>query len=174
MDVLDLGTVDHIDSFDVHATQSNDHFEGGCQFIPPLEAQDEALVHGGGFALEGFLIGDFNNISWSDIVQEILFAPDGFLLDLLLDHLLQVLPEVAGLPQGGDLSRGHYLRVAPNGHSGFTMLAVRLLSCDPVGVIGSLVEQGFPTLVPQHNRLAQPQGQALRFLQYQFTQHFNI
>lgn len=151
--------MDHVVGLDVHAAQPDDDLQGGRELVPPLETEHEASMGDGGVALVGLLVGDVHDVSGSDRVQQVLFAPHQLLLSLALDHLPYIRAVVFDGAQGRDLVGAQLALITPDGQPGLAELVIWLLAGDPVGVVRGRVKHGLLFPVSEHDALFESQGQ---------------
>lgn len=91
-------------------------------------------------ALEGFLIGEIDDISRPHISQQILLAPHSLLSLLLLDDCLHIVLVTARLMQSWDKLGIDYLRIIPLWLSGLAVFTIESLSGYPFLVVGGLIK----------------------------------
>jgi hypothetical protein len=91
-------------------------------------------------ALEGLLIGNINNVSGSDIVQEVFLAPEGFLFLFFLYHSADVVLVAAWLKGGRDEFGVDDIRIVPLGLTGLPMFIIQFFTRNPLLIVGCLVE----------------------------------
>jgi hypothetical protein len=109
-------------------------------------------------ALEGLLVGDINNISRSDVVEEVLLAPQGFLLLLFLKHSFNVMFITAWLVERRDEFRIDDTGIIPLGLTRLAMFIIQLLPGNPLLIVGSLIEDRPLGGVPDDYALGELQG----------------
>lgn len=91
-------------------------------------------------ALESLLISDINDISRTDVSQQIFLAAKSFFSFLLLDNCLYVVFKGARLVHRGDKFGIYNVRIIPFRLARFTMLVVRPLLRNPVLIVSGLIE----------------------------------
>ena len=108
--------------------------------------------------LKGLLEGDIDNVSRSDVSQQIFFTSTCLFSFFLLDHVLDVVLEGAGFVERWDEFGEDYFRIIPFGLSGFPGFMVEFLPGNPFLVVGGFIEGRPFRSVPDHVAVAEGGG----------------